>query len=453
MIPVKLQEQYEEKVTRVRYDGLAVVLVDEYEVLITDAFPGELVRFEVVQVNRKFGRGMVTKVLEASPDRIQSEYQYLIETGIAPYVNLAYPAQLKLKQQQVQEFFWEQGIDVPVAATIGMETPYHYRNKTVVPLKYVDGKLETGFIKFRTRGEILPLRDYFVNDPVIDQVIELVRGVLAEHAVSVYDDDTKQGEFRYIMVRRGYYSGEVMVVLVTETPAFADEEAIIADIVAVVPNLKSIVLNHNPRDLHMQLSGNNRTLWGSDAIQDTLLGINFLIGANSFYQVNPQTTEVLYQLAAEKGQLKETDTVIDAYSGIGTIGLTVAKYVQQVLGVEVVERAVADAQLNVELNAIENAKFVVADAPTQMRNWAAKGLKPDVVFVDPPRKGLTTELMDAVNVMQPERFVYISCNPASMARDAKYMLELGWQIVGDVQPLDQFPQTAHVESVAVFERN
>ena len=426
-------------------------MVDDYPIHLENAFEGEKILFEVTQVNRKFGRAKVGEILEASPDRVASGKDYLLEAGIAPYVNLAYDAQLRLKQQQVQKLYKEYGIDVDVAPTIGMDNPTHYRNKTVVPVKYVDGKLTTGFIKKRTPGDIVPLDDYFVNDEKIDQIIGIVRDILDAHKVSVFDDDTQEGEMRYIMVRRGYYSHEVMVVLVTQTPTLTDEDAIAADIAEAVDGIKSIILNHNPRSLHVLTSGDNRTLWGADAIHDKLLDIDFEIGPNSFYQVNPQTTEVLYDMAATKGELKESDTVIDAYSGIGTIGLTVADRVDKVLGVEVIERAVIDAQKNVANNNVKNAEFVTADAPEQMQKWKDGGLKPDVIFVDPPRRGLTEDLLDAVADMNPDRFVYVSCNPETMARDAKYLIDKGFRIKGDIQPLDQFPQTAHVEAVAVFE--
>lgn len=451
IIPVKLGEQREGVVIDVLYNGLGVIMVDDYPIHLENAFEGEKILFEVTQVNRKFGRAKVVEILEASPDRVASGKDYLLEAGIAPYVNLAYDAQLRLKQQQVQKLYKEYGIDVDVAPTIGMDNPTHYRNKTVVPVKYVDGKLTTGFIKKRTPGDIVPLDDYFVNDEKIDQIIGIVRDILDAHKVSVFDDDTQEGEMRYIMVRRGYYSHEVMVVLVTQTPTLTDEDAIAADIAEAVDGIKSIILNHNPRSLHVLTSGDNRTLWGADAIHDKLLDIDFEIGPNSFYQVNPQTTEVLYDMAATKGELKETDTVIDAYSGIGTIGLTVADRVDKVLGVEVIERAVIDAQKNVANNNVKNAEFVTADAPEQMQKWKDGGLKPDVIFVDPPRRGLTEDLLDAVADMNPDRFVYVSCNPETMARDAKYLIDKGFRIKGDIQPLDQFPQTAHVEAVAVFE--
>lgn len=291
VIPVKLGEQYEGTVVDVLYTGIGVIMVDDYPIHLENAFEGEKIRFEVTQVNRKFGRAKVVEIEVASPDRVDSGKDYLLEAGIAPYVNLAYDAQLRLKQQQVQKLYKAVGIDVDVAPTIGMDNPTHYRNKTVVPVKYVDGKLTTGFIKKRTPGDIVPLDDYFVNDEKIDQIIGIVRDILDAHKVSVFDDDTQEGEMRYIMVRRGYYSHEVMVVLVTQTPTLTDEDAIAADIAAAVSGIKSIILNHNPRSLHVLTSGDNRTLWGADAIHDKLLDIDFEIGPNSFYQVNPQTTE------------------------------------------------------------------------------------------------------------------------------------------------------------------
>lgn len=453
IMPVRLGQKLTGQVIDVLYNGFGVVMLDDYPIHMANAFPDETVTFEITQVNRKFARAEVIDVVDPSLDRLEAGKDYLLDVGIAPYINLRYEAQLKLKQFQVEKFYAAAGIDANIAPTIGMENPTHYRNKTVVPIKRDGDKLVTGFIKRRTPGEILPLSDYYVNDPVIDQTIGTVRDILNAHHISVFSDETQQGEMRYIMVRRGYCSHELMVVLVAQTATIKDEMAIANEIAAVVPGIRSVVLNHNPRALHLLMSGDNRTLWGSDAIHDTLLGIEFEIGPNSFYQVNPQTTEVLYALAARKAELKSTDTVIDAYSGIGTIGLTVASQVKQVLGVEVIERAVIDAQKNVMNNQVKNATFITADAPAQMHRWQQEGLHANVIFVDPPRRGLTNELLDAVTEMRPDRFVYVSCNPATMARDAKYLIEQGFHIKGDVQPLDQFPQTAHVEVVTVFEPN
>lgn len=453
IMPVRLGQILTGKVVAVRYNGFGVVMLNDYPIHMANAFTDETVKFEITQVNRKFARAEVVGIVDPSSDRVEMGKDYLLDVGIAPYVNLRYEAQLKLKQAQVKKIYTAAGIAANIAPTIGMKNPIQYRNKTVVPIKNDGEKLVTGFIKRRTPGEIFPLTDYYVNDPVIDQTIATVRDILNQHHVTVFNDETQQGELRYIMVRRGYYSHELMVVLVSQTANIKDETDIAQEIVDVVPGIHSVVLNHNPRSLHLLMSGNNRTLWGEDVIHDTLLGIEFEIGPNSFYQVNPQTTEVLYALAAKKAELKLTDTIIDAYSGIGTIGLTVANQVKQVLGVEVIARAVIDAQKNVANNNVKNASFVTADAPEQMRKWQQAGIKADVIFVDPPRRGLTNELLDAVAEIRPKRFVYVSCNPETMARDAKYLIEKDFHIKGDVQPLDQFPQTAHVEVVTVFEPN
>lgn len=275
---------------------------------------------------------------------------------------------------------------------------------------------------------------------------------MRDYNLSAYDEHTKKGVVRHIMARRGYYSHELMVVIVTNTKRLPEAEEIADKLRAKLPELKSFIHNINNHDTNVIMGDWNETIWGADDIHDQLMGKDFVIGPNSFYQVNPQTTSVLYTLAAKKAGLKPTDTVVDAYSGIGTITLSVADQVKKVYGVEVIEGAVADAEKNAHNNHIDNVEFVLADAPEQMEKWADEGLKPNVVFVDPPRKGLTSELIEAVSTMAPETFVYISCNPATLARDAVEILANGYVIDGDIQPLDQFPQTTHIESVTVFKR-
>ncbi|MDR3240957.1 MAG: 23S rRNA (uracil(1939)-C(5))-methyltransferase RlmD [Lactobacillaceae bacterium] len=451
ILPAKLNEIREGIVSDVLHNGMGIIKVNaDYPVKLVDAFLGEKIKYQLTQVDRLSAYGQVLEVLEPSPERVDAGKDYLLEAGVAPYVNLSYAGQLALKQWQVEKSFADYQLNVEVAPTIGTDQPDHYRNKTVVPMKYQDGKLTTGFFDRRDKVTIVPMEDYYLNDREIDQAIGIVRDILDQFKITVYDDGTHEGAMRYIMVRRGYYSKEVMVVLVSHLAELPHEDEIADEISQKVPGVKSVILNHNPRQTNQQLTGDNRTLWGASEIHDTLLNRDFVIGPNSFYQVNPRTTEVLYQLAAQVAELKPTDTVIDAYSGIGTIGLTIADQVAEVCGVEVVERAVADAQINIANNQITNADYIAADAPEQMQKWKDAGLKPDVIFVDPPRRGLTEELMDAVVYMQPERFVYISCNPVTMARDSKYLVDHGYQIQGSVKPLDQFPQTAHIEAVAVF---
>ena len=453
ILPVKLHEIIVATVDDIRLDGMGIVYVtSKYPLYIADAIPGEMLKIEVIQVDKFSGYAKIIERLTVSDQRQDSQRQYLIEAGTAPLVNLKYEAQLELKRQQVKRLFEAQNIEVVVDSTIGMANPTYYRNKTIVPVKWQNGHLTSGFYR-RGTHELVPMTDYFVNDANIDQAIITVREVLENYQISAYDPDTQVGAIRYIMIRRGYYSHELMVVLVANDAQINHESAITQELRQNLPELKSLIFNYSPKKDYVLLSPNNRTLWGETAIKDTLLGYTFLIGPNSFYQVNPQTTEVLYDLAARKADLKTTDIVIDAYSGIGTIGITVAKQVRKVLGVEVVPGAVADAQLNMRMNHVDNAEYILADAPQQFKLWQEDNLQPDVVFVDPPRRGLTNALIKATTDMAPDRIVYVSCNPVTLVRDASELVQQGYHIDGPVLPVDQFPQTSHVESITVFKKN
>lgn len=453
ILPVKLHEIIVATVDDIRLDGMGIVYVtSKYPLYIADAIPGEMLKIEVIQVDKFSGYAKIIERLTVSDQRQDSQRQYLIEAGTAPLVNLKYEAQLELKRQQVKRLFEAQNIEVVIDSTIGMANPTYYRNKTIVPVKWQNGHLTSGFYR-RGTHELVPMTDYFVNDANIDQAIITVREVLENYQISAYDPDTQVGAIRYIMIRRGYYSHELMVVLVANDAQINHESAITQELRQNLPELKSLIFNYSPKKDYVLLSPNNRTLWGETAIKDTLLGYTFLIGPNSFYQVNPQTTEVLYDLAARKADLKTTDIVIDAYSGIGTIGITVAKQVRKVLGVEVVPGAVADAQLNMRMNHVDNAEYILADAPQQFKLWQEANLQPDVVFVDPPRRGLTNALIKATTDMAPDRIVYVSCNPVTLVRDAAELVQQGYHIDGPVLPVDQFPQTSHVESITVFKKN
>ncbi len=453
ILPVKLHEIIVATVDDIRLDGMGIVYVtSKYPLYIADAIPGEMLKIEVIQVDKFSGYAKIIERLTVSDQRQDSQRQYLIEAGTAPLVNLKYEAQLELKRQQVKRLFEAQNIEVVVDSTIGMANPTYYRNKTIVPVKWQNGHLTSGFYR-RGTHELVPMTDYFVNDANIDQAIITVREVLENYQISAYDPDTQVGAIRYIMIRRGYYSHELMVVLVANDAQINHESAITQELRQNLPELKSLIFNYSPKKDYVLLSPNNRTLWGETAIKDTLLGYTFLIGPNSFYQINPQTTEVLYDLAARKADLKTTDIVIDAYSGIGTIGITVAKQVRKVLGVEVVPGAVADAQLNMRMNHVDNAEYILADAPQQFKLWQEANLQPDVVFVDPPRRGLTNALIKATTDMAPDRIVYVSCNPVTLVRDAAELVQQGYHIDGPVLPVDQFPQTSHVESITVFKKN
>lgn len=447
--PVVKNQEFDATVIDLTYEGNGVVKVDDFPIFVPNAVPGEEIRVGITKVAGTYAFGRVVKTLKESEDRNKDVDVATLTTGIAPLAHLKYDAQLRFKQNQIQELFKKQHVDVEVSETLGMENPTGYRNKAQIPTRELRGELTTGFFR-RGSHNLMPIEDFYIQDPEIDKAIVVIRDILRKYHIPAYNEFEHTGVIRNIMVRRGYYSHEMMVVLVTRSKKLPGAEMIVEEIREALPEVKSIIQNVNQEKTNVILGEKNNTLWGKNVITDTLFGKKFAIGPNSFYQVNPQTTETLYQLAADKAGLNGDEEVIDAYSGIGTISLTIADHVKSVLGVEIVPGAVDDAKRNADINGVTNAKFELGKAEEKMVEWHDAGMRPDVIFVDPPRKGLTPELIDAATGMEPEKFVYISCNPATLARDTVQILENGYHIEGPVQPIDQFPQTTHIESITVF---
>lgn len=447
--PVVKNQEFDATVIDLTYEGNGVVKVDDFPIFVPNAVPGEEIRVGITKVAGTYAFGRVVKTLKESEDRNKDVDVATLTTGIAPLAHLKYDAQLRFKQNQIQELFKKQHVDVEVSETLGMENPTGYRNKAQIPTRELRGELATGFFR-RGSHNLMPIEDFYIQDPEIDKAIVVIRDILRKYHIPAYNEFEHTGVIRNIMVRRGYYSHEMMVVLVTRSKKLPGAEMIVEEIREALPEVKSIIQNVNQEKTNVILGEKNNTLWGKNVITDTLFGKKFAIGPNSFYQVNPQTTETLYQLAADKAGLNGDEEVIDAYSGIGTISLTIADRVKSVLGVEIVPGAVDDAKRNADINGVTNAKFELGKAEEKMVEWHDAGMRPDVIFVDPPRKGLTPELIDAATGMEPEKFVYISCNPATLARDTVQILENGYHIEGPVQPIDQFPQTTHIESITVF---
>lgn len=450
-LPVHKQEKRTGVVADLTYQGNGVIKVDHYPIFLPNALPGEEVTFVVTKLTKNFAWGRVLEWHSKSPDRVDLKDQRYLQTGIAPLGHLAYPAQLAFKRKLIVDLLQKAHLDLPVAETMGMKRPDHYRNKAQVPVKLIRGKLTTGFYK-RGSHDLVPIEDFYIQDPKIDQAILAVRNVARQYRLTPYDEEHHRGDLRTIMVRRGYYSHQVMVVLVTRTAKLSHREEIVAAIRERVPELTSLIQNVNGQRTNKLLGLENHVLWGQATIEDQLLGIDFKISPLSFYQVNPQQTERLYQTAIDQAELDGSQTVIDAYCGIGTISLAVAKHAKQVYGVEIVPEAIADAKQNAEYNGIENAEFVVGKAEEQMQKWQAVGLKPDVLIVDPPRKGLDESLIEAAGKMGPQKVIYVSCNPATLVRDLVRFQAAGYRVSKPIQPVDQFPQTTHVESVTVLER-
>ncbi|MHC5267908.1 23S rRNA (uracil(1939)-C(5))-methyltransferase RlmD [Enterococcus sp. LJL98] len=451
-INLKKNQILEVAIIDLSHEGLGVAKVDHYPLFIENALPGETAKVKVMKVGKRFGYARIVEILQESPDRQATTNADLLRTGIAPLSHLAYDKQLLFKQEQVTKVMTKiaKMPEVEVLPTIGMENPLAYRNKAQIPVRKKEGKLVTGFYR-KNSHDMIPIEDFYIQEKAIDEAIIKVREILARFNITAYNEEFNEGFLRHIIIRRGHYSHEMMVVLVTRRAKFFKGEEIAAIIKEEIPEVVSVIQNINEEKTNVILGAREKVLFGKSYIEDQLLGNTYRISAKSFYQVNTVQAEALYKKAFELADLQPTDVVIDAYAGIGTIGLSIANQVRHVYGMEIIEEAVEDAQKNAEINHIENATYLVGNAEKTMKQWEKAEIEADVVFVDPPRKGLEAPFIEAVCEMKPKKVVYISCNPATMARDLVLFAEQGYA-AKVVQPVDLFPQTHHVESVTLLER-
>lgn len=442
----------ETEISDISHEGMGIAKVDGFVFFVENALPGEIIKMRVLKLRKRIGYGKVEEYLTTSPHRNEGlDYTYL-RTGIADLGHLTYEQQLLFKQKQVADNLYKIAhiSDVLVEPTLGMTIPLAYRNKAQVPVRRVDGQLETGFFR-KNSHTLVSIEDYLIQEKEIDALINFTRDLLRKFDVKPYDEEQQSGLIRNLVVRRGHYTGQLMLVLVTTRPKIFRIDQMIEKLVSAFPSVVSIMQNINDRNSNVIFGKEFRTLYGSDTIEDQMLGNTYAISAQSFYQVNTEMAEKLYQKAIDFSDLNSEDIVIDAYSGIGTIGLSVAKQVKHVYGVEVVEKAVSDAKENATRNGITNSTYVADSAENAMAKWLKEGIKPTVIMVDPPRKGLTESFVYSAAQTKADKITYISCNSATMARDIKLFEELGYHLV-KIQPVDLFPMTHHVETVVLLSK-
>lgn len=378
----------------------------------------------------------------------KGECQISHRCGGCDYQGVPYEAQLQNKQKHVKELLGEFG---KVEAIRGMEFPKYYRNKVHhVIARDRKGNVIDGFYEEKSHN-VVGVDTCMLEDEQCQKIIKTITTMIKSFRILVYDEDTEYGLLRHVMVRKAVETGEIMVVLVVASPIFPSKNNFVKALRQKHPEITTVVLNVNDKSTSMVLGERNITLYGPGFIKDRLCGRVFRLSPNSFYQINHTQTEVLYQTAIDFAELKKTDTIIDAYCGIGTIGLVAAKDCGKVIGVELNKDAVKDARINAKENKLTNAEFYAGDAGEFMTAMAEKGEKAQVVFMDPPRSGSTEQFMDAVAILAPEKVVYVSCNPDTQARDLKYMRKKGYR-VERIVPVDMFPFTNHVETVVLMTR-
>lgn len=451
-IPVQKNQDLTVTITDLTYEGLGVGKVDGYPLFIGDALPGETCVVHVTKALKHYGYAKVLQRENDAPERQQFTDSDWLKSGTMPLAHLKYEAQLAFKQQQVANNLKKHHLldQTTVLPTLGMTDPWHYRNKAQVPVGKDAGQLVTGFYR-RHSHRLIPMMDYHIQYEAIDATLQAVIGVLNQYDVSAYDETHHRGLLRHIVVREGYYTKQQMVILVINGHHLPEEDAIISDLRAALPQMVSLILNTNTKNTNVILGGTDRVLWGQSTYADQLLGMTFHVSAHSFFQVNVTQAERLYQEALNRAALSGTERVVDAYCGIGTLSLCLAKQAKQVYGVEIVPEAITMAKQNATDNQIENVDFVAGKAEELMPQWVADGLQPDVVVVDPPRKGLAPEFIASIIAVAPEKIVYVSCNPATLARDLREFVDAGYRL-GSVQPVDMFPHTTHIECVVLMSK-
>ena len=372
---------------------------------------------------------------------------YAKKCGGCSLQNLPYEEQLHLKQAKLIGLLGRFG---RVEEIIGMDDPTHYRGKIQAAFKSKSGKVISGVYQSASR-RIVEVEDCMLEDACAAPILATIRKLCASMKIKPYDLESGQGFLRHVLIRKGFVSGEIMVVLVTAKGEFRSERSFVNELIRRHPEITTVVRNINPTDTALFLGNESHVLHGEGFITDRLCGLDFRISPRSFYQVNPVQTEILYGKAKEFAALTGKETVIDAYCGTGTIGLTMASSAKEIIGVEVNRDAVTDAMDNARRNGIANATFHAADAGQFMEAMAAKGQTADVVVTDPPRAGCSGKFLHSLLKLAPARVVYVSCNPETLARDL-YTLTKGGYKVRKMQPVDMFPWTGHVESVVCLSR-
>lgn len=362
--------------------------------------------------------------------------------------NLTYEQQLEFKMKKAVKLL---GRFRYVEKIIGMDNPYHYRNKVQAAFgRDKKGQIISGVYQSSTH-RIVPVDDCLIEDEKADEIIVTIRRLLKSFKLKPFDDNKMVGFLRHVLVKRGFSSGEIMVVLVTGTEEFKSKRSFINALLQRHPEITTIVQNVNNRRTSLVLGEKSIVLYGNGVIKEQLCGYTFTISPKAFYQINPVQTEVLYGKAMEFADIKNTDIVIDAYCGTGTIGIIASKYAGHVYGVELNRDAVKDARKNAKLNSVENIDFVCADAGKYMVNLAEEHLKADVVIMDPPRAGSDIKFLKSLVKLRPRKVVYISCNPETLARDLMFLSKNKYKI-RKIQPVDMFPHTEHIECVVLLTR-
>ena len=432
-------------------DGSSIARIHDMVVFVPGGAVGDQCDIRIVKIAKNYAFGRIERIFIKSKHRIEPECPHASKCGGCCYWHISYEEELRAKSKKVQDAMQRiGGIAMEPEAVCGSDSIYHYRNKAQYPVGMKDDTIITGFYRARSH-DIIPMEHCLIQTELADNLAKCVRDWMTEYHVAPYNENTHNGLIRHVYVRSGFATGQVLLCIVTKSAKLPAVGELIQAARQAVPGLCGIVLNINKKTGNAILGDRYITLWGNDTLEDVLCGNRFQLSPAAFYQVNRAQAEKLYEAALQYAELDQTKTALDLYCGAGTITLALAHSAKEVIGAEIVPQAVENAKQNAKLNYITNARFICADAGQAATHLAEEGTRPDVIVVDPPRKGMDQATIDAIGVMAPERVVYVSCDPATLARDVKLLGEQGYQLK-KYKVYDLFPRTFHVETVVLMSK-
>ena len=427
-----------------RYNGIAV--------FVRGTVPQDRIIAHIIKVSKNYAVGIIDEIVEPSPYRIEPDCAVSQKCGGCSFRNMTYDEELKYKLGRVQDAVTRIGhIDFPVERIIGADRVSHYRNKAQYPVHIENGGLTAGFYAYKSH-RIIPCRDCRLQPPEFKKGIAAFEKWVRKNNITSFDEKTGKGLLRHIYFRKAFGTGEIMACAVINGSDIPDKDCLVSELRGAFDNLKSIVININKKNTNVILGEQTKTVWGSDKICDILLEKKFVISPQSFYQVNHDQCEKLYTVVSEYADLNKSETVVDLYCGAGTIGLTLSDKCKELVGIEIEPSAIENAKENANINGVKNASFICADAFDGAKEIEKRGLKPDLVIVDPPRKGCQKELFDIIENMGARRIIYVSCDSATLARDMAILKEKGYD-PQRITAVDMFPRTPHVETVVLLARD
>lgn len=430
-------------------EGKGIIKYNNKVIFVNGLFLDEEALIEVDYDRANVYYGHILKLTNISKDRIQPKCKVCTACGGCQFQQLSYGAQLKYKQKKVYESLKRIGnIETKINECIGMEDPYNYRNKIQVPFGYDEKKrIVCGFYKEKTH-KIIPIEECYIEDKRASKILKVIKSLMNKYKLKPYDEDLRNGEIRHVLIRTSKKYNELMVVLVMACNTFPGRKNFIKDLIDECPEITTIIQNTNLRHTNVILGEKEEVLYGKGFINDELCGLKFKISPKSFYQINPVQCEKLYKTVIDSASLNKNEVVLDAYAGVGTIGICAAKYVKKVYSVEIVKEASKDAFINAKDNKIENVSFICKDATKYIQELVLSNEKIDVILMDPPRTGSTPNFLNSVLKLEPSKIIYVSCDPATLARDLKILVEK-YNILS-IQPVDMFPMTSHIETVCAL---